>query len=46
LFDQSQRDCAPKPKVAERARLPWVLSPANLSTPTGLSPLPKINCGP
>ena len=27
LFAQSQRDCAPKPKVAERARLPWVLSP-------------------
>jgi hypothetical protein len=25
LFAQSQRDCAPKPGVAERARLPWVL---------------------
>ena len=38
FFHQSQRDCAPKPKVAERARLPWVLLPTNPSTPTGLSP--------
>jgi hypothetical protein len=36
LFVQSQRDCAPKPGVAERARLPWVLSHTISSTPTGL----------
>jgi hypothetical protein len=38
LFAQSQRDCAPKPRVAERARLPWVLAPATPSTPKGLRP--------
>jgi hypothetical protein len=40
LFAQSQRDCAPKPKVAERARLPWVLAPTTPATPTGGCALP------
>jgi hypothetical protein len=37
-FIQSQRDCALQPKVAERARLPWVLSPTIPSIPMGLCP--------